>query len=179
MITAQHESLGERLRGLAVIASTLLDGDELLRIIAPQSYWRIANPDPNYKHLAGDFYDVDHHRFITWKKLLLRLGSLIDDPVDSVVWLRIPGLEEQLTVPIQNGTQFRFHRSGKAGGVDPVAEMAPVLERGDIVVLDDDDPNKTVAALGPIRNSMDEVIGIVQFCSPISGSRGLVADWRL
>jgi len=161
----------DQLLELGRIGSALLDGDELGRIIADRSYYHIAHPTPGFRHMSGDYYDVDHVRFLHWKKMLMRLETLVDFPSNAAVWLRVKGLEDHLTVAVHNGSIHRYYRFGEEKR-PPEPEMQQVLDRGEAVCAPADHPSGTVTVLAPIRNSLQDVVGVLEL-SALSASAEL------
>jgi len=155
---------------LAEIAAGILDGEEAKRIITETAMHYIANPDPEHRFLAGDYYDVDRELFLRTKKLLLRLERLARGvEVDSSVWVPVPG-QDAVTTAVHNGVDHRYYTFGQETLPTP-PEMREVFATGQIRQLppDADGNRQQVTALAPIRDSLGQVVAVAEFTSRVSG----------
>ncbi len=163
-------ALGETAR----VASVMVDGDVANRIIADRAHHYIANPDPKFKYATGDYYDVDHAAFLSVKKTLLRLEKLVDFPCNASLWVRVKGLENHVTVAVQNGSLHRYwqwaeHKRELTG------EMAGCFACGEVTVAPEDENLATV--LAPVRDSLGDVVAVVELTAPNPKSAKLAPAW--
>lgn len=165
-MTAKNKKLALRvladMRRLARIAEILVDGEQAGRIITPMASHYIANPHPKHPHMSGDYYDVDHAAFLTMKKTLLRLERLIGFPCNTALWMRVAGAPEWITTVVQNGRLHRYYRFGE-GRRKPEGELAQCLNSGRVVEVPLADSDKYLTVLAPVRDSLGDVVGCVEF----------------
>jgi hypothetical protein len=162
------------LREAARVASVMVDGELAGRIISERAMKYIKNPNPKYRHMTGDYYDVDHQNFLRMKKTLLRLGRLVDFPCGTSLWIPVPGRKNQVTCVVQNLKLHRYYRFGAASSkVAP--EMSKCLKTGKVVLA----PARQylVTVLAPVRDNLGDVIGAVELCSPNPRSKTLAPAW--
>jgi len=155
---------------LAEIAAGILDGEEAKRIIAAQAMHYVSNPDPEHPFLSGDYFDVDRELFLRTKKLLIRLERLGNVPVNSSLWVPIPG-RDAVTVAVHNGVNHRYYSFGMESLPTPL-EMREVFASGEIrQVLPEEGGkgNSLVTVLAPIRDSLGDVVAVVEFTSLLQG----------
>ena len=167
MTDAPHPAdavLAELMR-LGEIAAALLDGEEVQHIITDRAMHYIANPDGDYRFLAGDYYDVDAARFLAAKKLLLRIGRLGRTEVSTSVWVPVPGTDA-VTVAIHNGVHHRYYAFGQLSVPVP-PEMAQVFETGRCQQLTPDGANAVATVLAPVRDSLHDVVAVVELSAPV------------
>jgi hypothetical protein len=158
----------------ARVASVMVDGDLAGRIVSPRSWHYIRNPNPKHRFMTGDYYDVDHESFLLMKKTLLRLGRLVGFPCGTSLWLPVPGDKRQVSCVVQNGKLHRYYRFG--GSTQPTPpEMARCLKTGKVLLAPAH--RDYVTALAPVRDSLGDVVGVVELCSPSPKSRALAPAW--
>lgn len=157
----------DELKRLAEIAAGLLDGDEVRGIITDTAMHYIAHPDPEYRFLSGDHYDVDAERFLRTKKLLLRIARLGRIRLGASVWVPV-GESGAVTVAVHNGVHQRYYTFGQESLPTPAA-MQDVFERGAIRLIDPDESTPELAtALAPVRDSLGDVTAVVELTAPCS-----------
>jgi hypothetical protein len=151
----------EALSEAARVASVMLDGDEVRRIIAEPATYYLAHPDPEHRFLSSDYYDVDHDTFLRMKKTLLRLERLLNFACSTALWVPIEALAGYVTLAVQNGSLHRYYRFGQEKLALP-AEMARCLKTGQTVVAPLEHPSQTITVLAPVFDSLGDVTGIVE-----------------
>lgn len=166
----------DALRETARIASVLIDGDEARRIIVDRAYYHIANPSPEHRFLASDYFDVDLAGFLRMKKFLTRLERLVEFPCNAALWVRVKGQEDHVTVACQNGTLHRYYRFGE--GKRPIeGEMAACFASGEVTVAPTDHPSGTITVLAPVRNSLADVVALVELTARNAAAQELAPAW--
>jgi hypothetical protein len=162
------------LRETARVASVMVDGDVMARVISERAMEHLINPDPQFKHMAGDYYDVDHASFLLVKKTLLRLQKLVEFPCDTSLWQVVPGAEGYVTLVVQNGALHRYYQ-----WAEPKHEMAPEMKQcvssGEVTLAPEDE--RTVTVLAPVRDSLGDVVGFVELTSPNPKCKELAPAW--
>ncbi|NKB70307.1 MAG: hypothetical protein GKR89_24820 [Candidatus Latescibacteria bacterium] len=160
---------------LAEIAAGILDGEEIKQVITAEAMHYIANPDPRYRFLAGDYYDVDSELFLRTKKLLLRIERLGHVPVDSSVWVPVPG-RDAITLAVQNGVNHRYYTFGQEQLATPPA-IQRVFDSSAIesVGPNGDAPPQLATALAPVKDSLGDVVGVAEFTALLTGNP---ASWN-
>ena len=164
-----HEALAD----VARVASVILDGDEARRIITDQAMAHIAQPDPAYRFLAGDYYDVDHAVFLRTKKLLLRLERLLDFACGTALWVPVPAREARVTLAVQNGTIHRYYRFG-ALAIEMPPEMEACMRTGQVVTVPPDEACAMWMVLAPVFDSLGDVAAVVT-CSALDPNADTLA----
>lgn len=160
----------DELTRLAEIAAGVVDGEDAKAIITPLAMKYIANPDPEHVFLSGDYYDVDHERFLRVKKLLLRIERLAAIPMSCSLWAPIPGRREA-TCAVQNGAYARYYTFGQERLKLP-PEMAKALSKrnGRVTpapVLPDGPGAAFRTVLAPVRDSLGDVVAVVELTAPV------------
>ena len=140
----------------------MVDGDLARAIITQRAMGYIRDPDPRYRFMSGDYFDVDHARFLQMKKTLLRLGRLVDGPCGTALWIPVPDTDH-VTCVVQNTQWHRYYRFG-VESLEPPAEMRRCLERGRVVAART--TREWVTTLAPVFDSLGGVAGVVEFTSP-------------
>jgi hypothetical protein len=166
--------VGAALRDAARVAAVMVDGDLAGRIVSARSWHYIRNPNPKYRFMTGDYFDVDHASFLLMKKTLLRLGRLTGFTCGTSLWLPVPGVKGQVTCAVQNGKLHRYYRFG-ASSQPAAPEMLRCLRTGKVLLAP---PHRDfVTALAPVRDSLGDVVGVVELCSPSPKSKALAPAW--
>ncbi len=160
-VDTQTERMLQAMIGVACIASVMLDGDVVRRIITPRAMAHIARPDPDYPFLSGDYYDVDQPAFLSVKKMLLRLERLLDFPCSTTLWVKVEGLPRHITPAVQNGSVHRYYRLGMEMMECP-DEMTICFESGSPSVVPSEWPGQMCTVLAPVFDSVGEVAGVVE-----------------
>jgi hypothetical protein len=146
---------------VAHVASVMVDGDVAKRIITKRAMRYIAHPDPEHRFLSGYYYDVDQAAFLRIKKTLLRLERLLDFSCSTSLWIRVEGLENFVTLAVQNGNVHRYYRFGQEK-LELPAEMTECVRTGQTVAAPPEHPPQTLTVLAPAFDSLGDVVGIVE-----------------
>jgi hypothetical protein len=175
------DDVRERLEALidaSRVASVMVDGDEAQRIITARAMHYLAHPDPDYRFMVGDYYDVDHAAFLRMKKTLLRLERLLDFPCSTALWVRVEvaGLERHVTLAVQNGSVHRYYRFGQEK-IALAGEMARCMENGQTIVVPLEDQDHVLTVLSPVFDSLGDVVGVVELSAVHPGSDALPPAW--
>ena len=155
----------KQLHRLGEIASVMLDGEEVLRILEGSTMHYIKNPDPKHRYLALDHFVVDHEPFLRVKKTMRRLQMVIDAPCSTHLYLKIDGVDDVVTPLVQNGAWSRYYSFG-AGQAEITPEMRECLETGEVVDAPVDHPSNTLVVLAPVTDSLGDVIGLLEIAGP-------------
>jgi hypothetical protein len=170
------DGVASALAELARIASALIDGDEARRTITRRAYFYATDPYPQHIYMAGDQLDFDLARHDRLKKFLLRLETLAGVRCNAGVWVRMPGAEERVTVVCHNGSLHRWYRFGEsARPLEP--EMRACAEAGAVVVARPTAATPLVTALGPIRDSLEDIVGFIELTARDPTAAGEGPAW--
>lgn len=151
---------------IAKTATVMIDGDTCQRILTPRALQHILQKDPRDEWAAGDNYDVDDRAFITTKKTLIRLAQLVDYPVDVNLWMPVDGAPDRIHIVIRNRYEMsQFWRWGDLTQPMPPL-MRSVLKDGKRIAIDQ--KPQYVSVLAPVRNSLNDIVGLVEVVSEIS-----------
>jgi hypothetical protein len=148
----------ERLRRLARAATVLVDGDAFKGIP--------VDPDLN----TGDDYRVDHDKFIAVKKTLMKIKRLEDGDVGIITWRRFKD-EADITVPVDS------HPCAVRPGNHPITPAMAAAFEGGTAVQELDWPWRgcpILSVCAPIRDSLDDVVGIVEVFASLTPDRATV-----
>jgi len=159
------QTVRDELSRLGEIAAALLDGEDVKRIITQEAMHHISRPDPEYRFLSADYYDVHHGPFLRVKKLLMRIERLSDLGVNGAIWGPVPETGK-VTVALQNGPHHRYYEFG-AQSRDPAPEMRRVLDAGEVTAAPTGPNDTHVTVLAPIRDSLQDVVGVVELTAPL------------
>jgi hypothetical protein len=176
MMSDRTQSIVEALSEVARVASVMVDGDEARRILTERAMYHIAHPDPDYRFLSADYYDVEHETFLRMKKTLLRLERLSEVRCDSALWIPVAGREGQVTLAVQNGSLHRYYRFGQPAMEAP-EEMARCVRRKETVVAPLDHPSETITVLAPVLDSLGDVAGVVELSARHPDARSQAPAW--
>jgi hypothetical protein len=158
-------SIARDLDAIAKVASVMIDGDVCQRILTPRALeYLLKNPSRD-KWADADNYDVDDAAFIATKKTLIRLSQLADYPVDANLWMPLKSDLSIVHVVIRNRYEMsQFWPWGKLFQATP-APMREVLEKGSRKTIAGE--SGYVSVLAPIRNSLGDIVGLVEVVSRI------------
>jgi len=171
--TIDQQTIEAELERLAEIGAGLIDGDEVKQVITPRSLHYVTRPDPEHRFLAADYYDVEHAPFLRLKKLLMRIERLARGcTVDGAIWMQVPETDH-VTLVLHNGPSHRYYRFSSLS-MDPPAEMRRVLTDGVIERAPLQEGVRVLAALAPIRDSLQDIVGCVELASKLDP---LDLDW--
>jgi len=179
MMAKQNPKVRKMLKamtGAARVASVMVDGDEAGRVPTERALHYVANPDPNYRSLAGDYYDVDHLTFQRMKKLLFRIERLVDFTCNASLWLRTKGKEGHMSLVLHNGSVHRYYTFG-ASRIEVPEEMARCMETGEVVVAPLYHESKTLTVLARVADSLGDVVGVVELSAMHPKAKSIPPAW--
>lgn len=159
------QQVSDELFRLAEIASGMLDGEQIKGIVTPQAMHYIVSPEPQFRYMSGDYYDVEHDAFLATKKFLTRLERLGKVRLSGSVWVPVPG-RDHVTVAVQNGPHHRYYRFGQESLETP-AEMKEVFRTGRIVRVPAGSDDEMATVLAPARDSLGDVVGVIELTAPL------------
>ncbi|HOX08195.1 MAG TPA: hypothetical protein PK280_17500 [Planctomycetota bacterium] len=145
----------ERLRRLARAASVLVDGDA----------FKAVPVDPAIN--TGDDYRVDHEKFIAVKKTLMKIKRLEDGDAGIITWRRFKD-QADITVPVDS------HPCAVRPGNHPITPAMAEAFEGRTAVQELDWPWRgcpILSVCAPIRDSMDDVVGVVEVFASLTPDR--------
>jgi hypothetical protein len=145
----------------ARVASAMVDGEEALRIVSEKAAHHVANPDPKFRSLAGDYYDVDHATFLRMKKVLLRLRRLMDFRCNVVLWVALEALDGKVTAVVNNGTLSRWYQFGRST-VPTEGVLAECMSSGKAVRADAEDELEFLTVATPVFDSLGDTVGVIE-----------------
>lgn len=157
---------GDEARRLATIASAVLDGDECMEIVTDRAAELMFKVDRRDPWIGSDNYDVDRDKFTRTKKLLIRISRLSELTADCNLWLRTKKRPEKVHVVIRQVNSLSSFYTWGQMIVDPPKEFLPVLKDGRTVVFAPQGRGR-VSALGPVRDSLGDVVGVVEACCAV------------
>ncbi|WP_031498312.1 hypothetical protein [Bryobacter aggregatus] len=145
---------------IAKTATVMVDGDLCQRIVTPRALeYMLRNPSRD-RWADADNYEVNEAAFVATKKTLMRLARLADFPVDVNLWMPIQPDLTRVHVVIRNRHEMsQFWPWGKLFQDTPEPMLA-VLREGKRVTVTGQ--NGFVSVLAPVRNSLDEIVGLVE-----------------
>ena len=133
-----------RLRRVARAAEVFVDGDAFREFV--------LKPELN----TGDQYLVDHEKFIAVKQTLFKLKRLEPGDVGVVTWRRF-GEEADNCLPIDS------HPKAVRPGNHPISEAMARAFAGETAVQDLEFRGYPLLSVcAPIRDSLDDVVGVVE-----------------
>ncbi len=149
------------LQEIARVATVMIDGDVCQHIVTQRALEHMLHSDPRDEWQAGDNYDVHAAPFIQTKKTLIRLAMLAPYPVDVNLWMPVPNTQD-IQVVIRNKYNLSQFWNGALDQPTP-PEMREVLQTGKTLTAQKSPGMLSV--LGPVRNSMNEIVGLVEVVS--------------
>lgn len=148
-----HNSTAARLRRLARTAEVFIDGD----------LFRAAFPMPQLN--SGDQYCVEPAPFIAVKRTLLKLKRLEPGDIGVVAW-RPFGDEAELCLPVDT------HPLPVRPGNHPISPAMAEAFSGHIALQERQMHGfPLLAAFAPIRDSLDDVVGVVELFASLVPTR--------
>ncbi len=151
------------LDGIAKVATAMVDGDVCQRIVTERARENMSRSNPRDEYAPGDNYDVDDQAFIAAKKVLMRLSTLAEYPVDVNLWMPLDKDLKRVHITIRNRYEIsQFWEWGKLE--QPMfPPMRSVLETGKRLTVKQKPGYLSV--LAPVRNSLGDVVGLVEVVS--------------
>jgi hypothetical protein len=156
-VATQQQDLQE----IARVATIMVDGDVCQHIVTQRALQHMLHPDPRDEFQAGDNYDVHDAPFIQTKKTLIRLAMLAPYPVDVNLWMPVP-TTQNVQVVIRNRYDLSQFWNGELDQPMP-PEMREVLQTGKTLTIQKS-PG-VISVLAPVRNSLNEIVGLVEVVS--------------
>lgn len=154
-ITSQmRRATEERLRRIARAGEVFIDGDAFKGIV--------INPEL----ASGDDYRVDHEKFIRVKEALFKLKRLEPGDVAVMTWRRHKDVAA-LTVLVD----FDPNRRPYPGKFPVTAAMAAAFEGRTAVQELDFGGVPVLSVCAPIRDSLDEVVGVLEVFASLQPDR--------
>ena len=144
----------QRLRRLARAATVFIDGEAFKGIP--------VRPDLN----GGDDYAVDHEKFIAVKKTLLKIKRIEDGDVGLTTWRPWKEGQAEQVCPAD------MHPLEVRPGSHPISPAMEAAFKGEVGVQDlvmRGHPVLSVCA--PIRDSMEDVVGVVEIFASLVPDR--------
>ncbi len=154
-----------KLKEVARIGSILLDGDACQKIVTPRAEELMVKKHPDDRWFGSDNYDVHLAEFTRQKQLLKRMAKLVDFKTDCnlIMKTKKPGKIHMVIRQLNN--MYRYYTFGQLE-TDPPKELVPVLEKGETVVVKHP-KRKIISVFAPVKNSMNEVVGMIEVCGSI------------
>jgi hypothetical protein len=152
------------LQEIARVATAMIDGDVCQHIVTQRALEHMLRSDPRDEWQAGDNYDVHAAPFIQTKKTLIRLATLAPYPVDVNLWMPVP-TTQNIQVVIRNKYDLSQFWNGELNQAMP-PQMREVLQTGKTLTV-----QKTpgmISVLAPVRNSLNEIVGLVEVVASTS-----------
>lgn len=157
-------ALQQDLSEIARVATIMIDGDVCQHIVTPRAFEHMLREDPRDEWQAGDNYDVNNDAFIQTKKTLIRLAMIAPFPVDVNLWMPVPTTND-IQLVIRNKHDLSQFWNGDLEQAMP-APMQQVLKTGGRVTVEE--KPGMVSVLAPVRNSLGEIVGVVEVVSSTS-----------
>jgi len=160
---ASKAKLERDLDQIGRVASVMIDGDICQHIVTPRAMEYIFRKDPRDPYADGDNYDVDDESFIRIKKTLIRLSQLADYPVDVNLWMPLNANPPRIHIVIRN--RYEVSQFWVWGNLtqNMFPEMRSVLDTGKRLTVEH--KPGFVSVLAPVRNSLDDIVGLVEVVS--------------
>lgn len=161
----------------ARVATVMLDGEEAKLIVVDKAFRQMANPNPRFPYMGGDYFDVDAAHFLRMKKALLRLARLLDFDVGTTLWVPVKGREGHVTAAVHNGTLHRYWTFGqllrKADGA-----LAECLRTGSVTTVGPEAEDRWLTVLAPVRDSLGDIAGLVEITAMNPSAKSLAPAWN-
>jgi hypothetical protein len=162
---ADRDRVEHDLDEIARIATAMVDGDICQHIVTPRAIGYMNRTDPRDQWADGDNYDVDDQAFTATKKTLIRLASLASYPVDVNLWMPLEGKPPRIEIVVRNRYEMSQYWEWGRLYQPMFPEMQSVLSTGRRIKVE----RKAgfVSILAPVRNSLDDVVGLVEVVSAL------------
>ena len=155
------QDMPRQLDDVARVATEMVDGDVCKRIVTPRALEYLFKKDPRDPYVDGDNYDVDQHAFIETKKTLMRLARLVPFPCDVNLWMPLPN--NRIHVVIRQVNEMSQFWTWGALHQPMFPEMKKVLDTGERLTVTD--KPGWVSVLAPVRDSLGDIVGLVEVVS--------------
>jgi hypothetical protein len=165
--TINSDTQQRDLQAIARVATVMIDGDVCQHIVTQRALQHMLHSDPRDEWQAGDNYDVHAAPFIQTKKTLIRLAMLASYPVDVNLWMPVPTTQDVQVVIRNKYNLSQFWHGGLEQAMPP--EMLEVLQSGKTLTIQKS-PGM-ISVLAPVRNSLNEIVGLVEVVSSAATSQ--------
>jgi hypothetical protein len=167
------------LKDLARVAEAVIDGDLAMQIITDRASYYLLNSPPEHFHMPGDYYDVEHDKFLRMKKSLRRLEKLVDFPCGSTLWIKCKGSDKFVTVAVHNNRSC-LHRyfSFSDYKLIPPPEMKECFVKGRAVAAPVKVTLSGLTMLAPVRDSMGVVVAVAEFSASHPAAKPESPEWK-
>lgn len=160
------ELLSEILRGLAGVATVMVDGDVCQRIMTARALEKMFAVDPEDPYTGSDNFDVHHEPYVQTKKTLMRLAKLVPFPVDCNLWMPFEQDQEKIQILIRNKREMSQFWTWGQLYQQKTPEMTQVLKDGQPLTVSR--RGDLVSVLTPVYNSLGDIVGLVEVVSRLS-----------
>jgi hypothetical protein len=157
---AASAQTAEQLDELARVASVMVDGDIVRRIVTDRAMASILKVDKRDPFLASDNYDVNHEPFIQTKKTLIRLSRLVDFPCDVNLWMPLATDPPRIHIVIRNANEMSQFWVWGALHQEMFPPMKQVLDTGRRVTVSE--KPGWISVLAPVADSLGDRVGLVE-----------------
>lgn len=158
-------TLTQDLEEIARVATVMVDGDLCQRIMTERALRKMFTLDPKDPWAGADNFDVNAGPYIQTKKTLIRLARLVDYPVDCNLWMPFKEDPRKIQVLIRNRYEMSQYWTFGQLYTDIFPEMQEVLSTGKRLTVQK--KGDIISVLTPVRNSLGEIIGLVEVVSRI------------
>ena len=152
---------------VARVASVMVDGDVCQRIMARRALGFMFAVDPKDPWAASDNFDVNDEPYIQIKKTLIRLSRLLEYPCDVNLWMPFADRPDKIQVLVRNVNEWSQFWTWGMLVQDLPAEMKRVLETGRRETVTQ--KPGLISVLAPVRNSLGDMVGLVEVVGPEPG----------
>ena len=144
---------------IARVATAVVDGDEVQKIMTARALEKMFRLDPRDRWAGHDNFDVNDQPYIAVKKLLRRVATLAPFPVDCNLWMGFREKPDLIQALIRQVNEISaFWRFGDL--YQPVPpEMKEVLQTGQPRTVRQ---RGVVSVLTPVYNSLGDVTALVE-----------------
>ncbi|HHN47108.1 MAG TPA: hypothetical protein ENN09_06670 [Planctomycetes bacterium] len=106
----------------------------------------------------------------------MRLERLMPFECSASLWVRVNGLEDHVTVAVQNGALHRYWKWAEEKR--PLeGEMAHCMSSGEITEAAHDDTSRFLTVLAPVRDSLGDVVALVELTARNPAVKSLAPAW--
>ena len=156
-------SVARDLDEIGRIACVMVDGDLCRQIMTRRSLERMFVVDPKDPWAASDDFNVNHEPYIQVKKTLIRLSRLLTYPCDVNLWMPFENRPDKIQILIRNANEWSQFWTWGDLNQDMIPVMKQVLETG--VRQTVTQKAGMISVLAPVRDSLDEIVGLVEVVS--------------
>jgi hypothetical protein len=159
LAAAASAQVEEELERLARVATAVVDGDEVEKIMTPRALDKMFRVDPRDRWAGHDNFDVHDRPYIAVKKLLRRVATIAPFPVDCNLWTGFRERPDLIQVLIRQVNEISgYWRFGDLYQPMP-SEMKEVLDTGKPKTMR---RGNVVSVLTPVFNSLGDVVGLIE-----------------